>query len=250
MTVIMGLLCKDGIVIGSDSAVTFSNVNIPTIEQECKKIDIYHKKVIIAGTGDVGLCQRFGLIIEKYWQNKDLDGKHSIEIGKDLSRMGILDFSSTFIKPGKFGAIVAFPHKSNSHLCEFALKDFQPEFKNSKIWYVSMGIGQNIADTLSGMIRHFFMEEGIPNLQQGIFYVLWVLKHTIKLSPAGIKGPPQIATLSEIENNFTARILKNEELSEHYENIDGFEKHIREYKEILEGTSTKAEIPEIPDFSK
>lgn len=250
MTVIMGLLCNDGIVIGSDSAVTFSNVNLPTIEQECEKIDIYHKKVILAGTGEVGLCQRFSLIIEKYWPSVNLEVKHNIDIGKDLSRLAIQDFSYTFKNPGTFGAIVAFPHNNNYHLCEFALKDFQPEFKNNKIWYVSMGIGQNIADTLLGIIKHFFMNEGLPNLQQGIFYLLWILEHTIKLSPAGIKGPAQIATLSGLENNYEARILKNEDLSDHYGNIEGFEKHIREYKEFLEGTSTKVTIPEIPDFSK
>lgn len=251
MTVIMGLLCNDGIVIGSDSAVTFSNVNLPTIEQECKKIDIYHKKVILAGTGEVGLCQRFGLIIERYWSSEKLDVKHNIDIGKDLSRLTIQDFHYTFKNLGTFGAIVAFPHKNNFYLCEFALKDFQPEFKNNKIWYVSMGVGQNIADTLLGIIKYFFMKEGIPNLQQGIFYLLWILKHTIELSPAGIKGPSQIATLSRLENNnYEARLLKNEELSPHYENIVEFEKHTSGYKEVLEGTSTKAEIPEIPDFSK
>jgi hypothetical protein len=252
MTVIMGLLCNDGIVIGSDSAVTFSNVNIPTIEQECIKIDIYHKKVILAGTGEVGLCQRFGLIIERYWLNENiLDVKHNIDIGKDLSRFALQDFSYTFKNPGTFGAIVAFPHKNDFYLCEFALKDFQPEFKNFKIWYVSMGIGQNIADTLLGIIKYYFMQEGIPNLQQGIFYLLWVLDHTIKLSPSGIKGPSQIATLSRLENNnYEAKILKKEDLSEHIENIEQFEKHIREYKEFLEGRSTKIKIPKIPDFSK
>ena len=251
MTAIMGLLCNDGIVIGSDSAVTFNNSKFFTIEQECKKIDVFHKKVILAGTGDVGLCQRFALIIEKYWLREDLDAKHNIEIGKDLSRLAIQDFNYTFKNPGTFGAIVAFPHNDNFHLCEFGLNDFQPEFKNSKIWYISMGIGQNISDPLLGIIRHFFMEEGIPNLQQGIFYLLWVLKHTINLSPTGVKGPPQIAILSRLENNnYEAKILKDEDLFEHHENIDGLEKHIREYKKFLEGTSIKEEIPEIPDFSK
>ena len=242
MTVIMGLLCNDGIVIGSDSAVTFSNSNLSTIEQECKKIDVIHKKVILAGTGQVGLCQRFALIIERYWLREDLDVKHNIDIGKDLSY--------TYNKLGKFGAIVAFHHKNDFHLCEFGLNDFQPEFKNSKIWYVSMGIGQNIADPLLGIIKHFFMKEGIPNLQQGIFYLLWALEHTIKLSPTGIKGPSQIATLSRLEdNNIETRILKVEELSEHHENIEGLDKHILEYKNLLEGIPTKIEIPKIPDFS-
>lgn len=249
MTVIMGLLCNDGIVIGSDSAVTFGNSNLLTIEQECKKIEVIHKKVILAGTGQVGLCQRFALIIERYWSRDDLDAKHNIDIGKDLSKIAIQDLSYTYNKLGKFGAIVAFHHKNDFHLCEFPLNDFQPEFKNSKIWFVSMGIGQSIADPLLGIIKHFFMKEGIPNLQQGIFYLLWALQHTIKLSPTGIKGPSQIATLSRLkDNNIEARILKVVELSEHQENIEGLDKHILEYKNLLEGISTKVEIPKIPDF--
>ena len=54
MTILVGLLCKDGIVIGSDSSATFGTMQNRTIEQPTDKIEIIDGKVIIAGTGQVG----------------------------------------------------------------------------------------------------------------------------------------------------------------------------------------------------
>ena len=38
MTVIMGVLCKDGVVVGADSAVTFGGGGVYTIRQATEKV--------------------------------------------------------------------------------------------------------------------------------------------------------------------------------------------------------------------
>lgn len=66
MTILVGLYCKDAVIIGTDSAATFSDANSSrTIEQGTKKIDIIGERVIIAGTGSVGLGQRFKQVVKK-----------------------------------------------------------------------------------------------------------------------------------------------------------------------------------------
>ena len=58
MTAIVGVLCSDGVVVGSDSAATFASGIQPTIEQETIKIDVINDRVIVAGSGLIGLHQR------------------------------------------------------------------------------------------------------------------------------------------------------------------------------------------------
>jgi hypothetical protein len=59
VTVIVGILCEDGVVIGSDSAATYGPTpQVHTIEHQALKIEIIEGDVITAATGPVGLAQR------------------------------------------------------------------------------------------------------------------------------------------------------------------------------------------------
>src|SRR5690349_3966590 len=138
--------------------------NTPTIEQPTKKIDIIGERVIVAGTGAVGMGQRFTAVVDKAWQEKVFaKQQHSaIDIGKHLCAEGVKDFQSTGAQPGRFGALVAFVCREKPCLIEFGVTDFQPELKTSNIWYVSMGSGQKIADPFLGLMRQAFWDEGVP----------------------------------------------------------------------------------------
>lgn len=62
MTVIVGILCSDGVVIGSDSALAVGRVGRYTIERQegnVLKIEIIGDDIITAFTGAAGLAQRF-----------------------------------------------------------------------------------------------------------------------------------------------------------------------------------------------
>ena len=69
MTVVVGIRCTDGVVIGTDSAMTFGpSEQQLTIEQPYRsKIDIIDSHIIVAGTGQIGLGQRLASEVEKLW---------------------------------------------------------------------------------------------------------------------------------------------------------------------------------------
>ena len=49
MTAVVGVLCKDGVVVGSDSSATFGpHPQFHTIEQRCKKISVIEDRIIVA----------------------------------------------------------------------------------------------------------------------------------------------------------------------------------------------------------
>lgn len=226
MTAIVGVLCKDGVVIGADSSTTFSAAGaIRTIEQKTRKIYILENRYIIAGTGQVGLGQRFIHEVEKHiaektnWQH----GTKPVEFCRKIAKAALDNFITTNVKSNSYGALLAFPLNKENYLCEFAANDFQPELKNDSIWYVSMGGGQLITDPFLAMIRKLFWKDGMPSLQQGIFMTLWTLQHVVDINAGGIDEPIDIAIL---DNSGKAKFLSDEEIQEHLANIKALEEHI------------------------
>lgn len=244
MTILIGLLCSDGVVLGSDSSSTFGSKSLRTIEQQTKKIDIVNDSVIVAGTGQVGLGQRFGYIVKQCWDDKVFQKPYQ-EVGRTLCEETRKNFASTGVSHGEYGALVAYGSGSGFYLCEFSVQDFQPEFKDKKIWYVSMGSGQLIIDPFLGFLREIFWENTPPSLNEGVFYVLWALHHVIQLNPGGINGPMQIATLKRSKGALVAHILEDSEIQEHNNNVEGVIRHISQYKDVLQGRGPVA-TPDIP----
>jgi hypothetical protein len=245
MTVLVGLLCQDGAVIGSDSSATFCQGARLTIEQRDKKVEIIGGDVIIAATGTMGLSQRFGAIVKSVRASRefDLTQQDPIHVGKIVAINTINDFNSTLVGKGQFGALMAFWSQGNFCLCEFPVNDFQPELKTTTMWYTSMGSGQAITDPFLGLMRRVFWKDTMPTLSDGIFAVTWALEHTIDLNPGGINGPKQIGVLRTAAGGAVeARLLTDDELREHENNVNGAEQHLAQYR-VLQSDAGAQPIP-------
>lgn len=224
MTSLVGILCSDGVVIGADSAATSSNGQAAIVELPTRKIDVIGDQLIVVGTGDVGLGQRFVRAVGALYNAgpKPFVDRDPWTIAKDICLAGISDFQETAVKPGNYGALVAFPAHKNRDLClfEFAVKDFQPEMKDDRIWYASMGCAQFITDPFLSFIREVFWDQGQPSLSEGVFAATWTLDQAISCNPGGVDGPIRLATLSRDKGGHaTAAILDDDELLEHKQNI-------------------------------
>jgi hypothetical protein len=231
VTSIVGVFCKDGVVIGTDSSATFSTGNIATIEQPYEKIRIISNRVIVAGTGQIGLGQRFNNVVQKSHDLKVFDKNSALDVARILARESIKDFAETHVDRNQYGALVAFPTGSKCNLCEFAIKDFQPEMKNEKLWFVSMGSGQLITDPFLAFIREVFWSNGVPTVNEAVFSVTWTLDHAVAYNAGGINGPVKIAVLENISGKLRARILEEEELFEHRDNINECKETLRSMRD-------------------
>lgn len=243
MTVLVGIRCKEGIIIGADSAATFSHGQMRTIEQPMKKISIIADKIIVAGTGEGGMNQRFCQIVQSAWESKIFRGP-SIEVARQVCEKAVNNFASTKAQQGAYGALVAFPIGSNLELCEFATNNFQPELKTNDLWYVSMGSGQPIADPCLGFIRQAFWNDGVPSCEDGVFAVVWTLAQAIKLNPGGINAPMHVAILTLQKGEPHARLLDPDEIDQHVSNVDGAIEHLRQYPRKLREPNA-ADIPRL-----
>jgi hypothetical protein len=241
MTAIIGVLCKDGVVIGTDSSVTFAFGTFPTIEQLTEKLSIIGDHIIIAGTGQVGYGQRFCDTVQKARDN-NIFKEPGLQIVRKLARLHIEDLHFTGARQGEYGAVVAFPSGGRAILCEFAIKDFQPELKPPELWYCSMGSTQPITDPFLGLIREIFWSDGPPTLQEGIFAVTWALEHAINLNAGGVKEPIRLAVLErDRKGQLGDRLLKESELYEQSQAIEAAKTNLREWRQ-------KLQTPDQPDI--
>ncbi len=247
MTALVGVLCTDGVVVGTDSAASFTAGQAFTIKQKVKKLWVAENCAIVAGTGQVGMGQRFTEIVGSTFTNNKCKNKKPLEVARELAAASHKDFVNTGAHQGQFGALVAFGASKETHLCEFATRDFQPELKNEKTWFVSMGSGQPITDPFLGLLKKAFFADTQPTLAEGIFTVTWTLQNVFDLCVGHIDGPSQIGVLTKKDDaNFAARILTDDEITQHEENARGAERHLAEYKNKLQSNKPKEDIPEPP----
>lgn len=249
MTSVVAIRCRDGIVIGTDSSATFGDGGqVRTIEQPTeRKIEIVGGRVIVAGTGYVGHGQRFVEVVQKLHDAKAFSNKSEIEIAKMLSSEGIKDFSQTHLQNVPYAAFVAYPAGEKPCLCELPSGGqvaFQPEIKRpDDLWFASAGSGQQITDPLLALFRQIFWSDGPPNLEGGIFTAMWALLHACQVNPGGIKEPVRIAVLERNKGQYRARKLDDDELSEHENMVADANRHMAQFKDVLEGKSEASEVP-------
>ena len=247
MTIPIGVLCTNGVVIGADSSATFTiSPQLPTIEQPfAEKIEIIDRNVIVASTGEFGFGQRFTEIVRRACQNKLFHaGAHPVQVCNELARLGVQDFQHTFVSQLEYGALVAFPMSTQWHLCEFAYGTMQPELKTKALWYVSMGSGQSLIDPFLALMRQTFWHDGAPSCEDAVFVVAWALQHAIQFNTGGINAPARVAILTgNPRGQLCARMLEEDEMGQHLQNVDGAIKYLREYPTLYVSNQTLRHRP-------
>lgn len=248
MTVIIGTRCEDGIVMGADSSATFTQGNQKTIEQpNQEKVKLVDEGCMWAGTGAVGLGQRFQCVLHKNRESLKLKQKReAIEAVTDICKHVVTDFADTRVPPGMFGALLAFYANNSFHLCEYEPSRFQPELKLGDTCFVAMGSGQSIADPFLALLRAIFWKARQPRVNEAIFVTLWVLKHAIEVNPGGIGPPPHIAVLDKSNGGPRTRELNDHEIQEHEDNVEGVGKLLRGYMQNISGAKEAKDVPEMP----
>ena len=226
MTAVVGILCPDGAVVGTDSSVTMGDgATYRTIELPTEKLAVVDDRVIIAGTGSVGHGQRFRNIVDEASRAKfftpERDGKTrtTVDICRDISKATIADFAETRSNGNVYGALLAVWVKDRPVLCEFSVVGFQPTLCTDTMWFCSMGSAQPITDPFLALIGGIFWPKGQPTVSHAVLAATWALDHAIAVNPGGVNGPVRIAVLEKRPGkkrpDCVVRTLSNEDMEAH-----------------------------------
>lgn len=233
MTVIVGVRCSDGIVIGTDSAATSTAGQIPVLRTDVDKIFLVGDRTIIAGTGAIGLTQRFHQIVEAAWTSK-LFQKDTLTCVRQLVKDAREDFQRTqvpFHQQGglQFGVVLGAVFSGAPDLIEFGTYDFQPEIKRGKLFFVSMGSGQPLADPFLAFVKRVLWRDQTPTVDAAKIGVYWALNHTIDCAPEYVGRPIALAILKRTGGTWQASLMGEAELAEQAQYITQMEEHLANY---------------------
>ncbi len=241
MTLIIGVKCQDGIVIGADSLTTYGS----KIEQEVSdKIQFIAPDAVIANAGAVGLSQLINDELRKCWDNVRMK-QDANNAKNEISRIMWSQISAAMERADeahkrlgervldsvRCHSLVALP-VDNSHLLLFYDESAQPTEITFESTFFSIGSGSLQADPFLAFIKRILWRNSAPNnMAEGIFSVLWTLEHVSRVNAGlGVGGRSNVFVLKTLDNVWTAEKLSKHDLDEQLIAIPVAENYMGEFR--------------------
>lgn len=246
MTLIIGIKCSDGIVMGADGAATLGGGALGhfTVRQPVKKLAAIENSIIAGVSGPVGLAQRINGVMRQLWNSGQLASKQSFE-AMTIIRNAIGEYLLVEIhyanKVAELLGTTKVGHSALTHTVIAAPIDQQlrlyqfdcggaPEEATDDLPFIAIGSGQQLADPFLAFLRHVFWKDSLPNVAKGIFATLWSLEHAIRTNPGGVAEPMQLMILSKDEQDrCSVTEFAEEELEEHREAVREAESYLARF---------------------
>lgn len=228
MTLIIGALCCDGIVLGSDSIASSQ-----LIRTTVHKLSIIDDEVIVGLAGNPHIGMRIVDVLRREWPalrthqtiaalSPDLRTRvwqqvllQETQLAAQLHALGRLNAQQQSI----CAPVIALPAPGGRNGALLALDPAGGVSDASENCpYFASGSGQVQADPFMEFLRRvFWPKEGLPDLATGIRTVCWSLDHAIATNPGGVGDPIEMAILSSggPGGPMRARMLSTAEVGEH-----------------------------------
>jgi len=207
VTLIVGILCSDGVVMASDSAATLGTGVTPTIgQQRVKKIINLSNAILYGSTGAVGMSQLIWDTISKAWNRPNSPLRIAQDDGTLMRHLGeqIASTVNIYLQTGALTrqlgfdgsaslckSLVAIPVQKIPTLFTF---DFggQPEKATPELPFVAIGSGQPIADPFLAFLQRLLWRNRVPTLAEGRLAAVWTITHVTQTNPGGVGGDVQL----------------------------------------------------------
>lgn len=235
MTLIIGIRCQEGIVIGADSMIK-AGTDFSNIQLTSEKIRLFRENGIAAFAGDVGL----GQIVLDSLEEQEIPPSTAAsknEMKDNLTQAIGNSMLSYHNMVRNFGGQLRIPD-----VLVALLDQEQPVLvlysqaipiaeASEGMSFLTSGSGANLANSfLKFLEKSFWRGESPKTIGKGVFSALWTLNHVIEANASmGVGGDPSIAVLEIDGQTWKARILQSEELELHQESIDEIEESLGEF---------------------
>jgi len=257
MTLLVGVLCSEGVVIGADSAYTMAATLGPqTVSQSAPKIEIVDGRALIATSGPVGLGQRLAGAFEDALRENTIPPamkshkvmgalrerfRQPIESELQAAAIAKQAFGNAGLTSALSATLLAMSVDGGPRLFQFDQQG-APEEVTDKVPFVCLGSGQVIADPFMAFLRGIFWRDGtLPTLNEGEFAVLWTLTQAIAVSPGGLGLPIRVYTLCQNGARCEARQLDESELQELGQAVDAARDSLRQFRAPTRGVQAPPE---------
>lgn len=258
MTLLVGILCDDGIVMAADGAATLGVMGTHTAQQRtARKLHVVQGKVVIGVSGHVGLGQRLAATLEEGYRASRYRGRPETAVGTMREELWKivrpeLEYAQVAAQATRNGAtlqsatmtmMVGLPIEKRLCLVQFDVQ-CAPELASPDLPFVALGSGQPLADPFLAFIRRVvWPERGCPSLRLGILTAVWTLRHAIETNTGGISDPMQVITLQKQGADFVAEELSRDQLDAHVEAVADGERALQQWRDGFAGDGAGALNP-------
>lgn len=274
MTLIIGIKCQGGFVLGSDGAATYGSRGNHTIRQSVKKkLQLVSSQAVVGVAGAVGVGQRLaGLVDElvragKFTLAERSGDKRELKLSNckshdvmsclrlqfwnvigpetEAARMMAQAIGHSALSAAMSDSLVCLLVGNEPRLYQFD-QQAAPEEITSDLPFVSIGSGQSIADPFLAFLRRIYWNDRLPTIDEGIFTTVWTLRHAIETNPGGVGDPKQIVTFTrEGDNVWRAKELPEEKIDESLQSIESVEQRLAVLpRQQINSTMTTTPPPE------
>ena len=246
MTLIIGVKCEDGIVLGADGAIADISIRMGG-----KKLSPILNSGMIGHAGPTGLGQRL---------TEALESGLKLNTPKELLKNCIQDIYYAVIQNDwkiiNEAKVVYGEQVVNSITSLMALY-FHDEFRlinigacceiyeiTFEIPIFCIGSGKFNADSFLAFIWRVIWSGKIPKISDALLGVYWTIDHSIKITPGGIAEPIQMMLMNKENGNLNFEEFYKENTADFEEGVRDFENHIKNYFKVI------TEIEEEPSPEK
>jgi 20S proteasome alpha/beta subunit len=256
MTLIVGIRCEDGIVLGADGAATLGALGGKTVQQPCRKLAKISDCIIIGTSGPVGLGQIFSGTLQDLWTNNRLSGKSPHEamaiLREAFWQHAEKEFKAAQVTVPMLGQVslesalsftlLAMPLRKQPCLFQFN-QQCSPELASGDLPFISIGSGQQLADPFLAFLRRVFWPTRMPKVTEGVLATVWSLDQAIRTNPGGVGNPIQVMTLEKDGADWKVKELGETDFSEHRQAISTAESALAEFRTSFKPAPGDTEPP-------
>ncbi|MCY4525106.1 MAG: hypothetical protein OXB89_00720 [Anaerolineaceae bacterium] len=234
MTLILGIKCGDGIVVGADSMFAVGS-HFGRVRMDGEKIHLLpNNRGIVAFAGDLDVSQFVLDDLREQWSAiRNSESRNEVkDLISDSIRRVLGDENDQLDRP-EFSALVALPIQKQASLLLFRGTQ-RPKEASDGNYILRAGTGDHFALLFQKFLDHVFWNgKAPPSISDGVFSALWTLNYIIETNAMGVGGAPRIALLEKTREQETlrSRMLPNHELDEYQQLVESIESAMRQIKE-------------------
>jgi 20S proteasome alpha/beta subunit len=233
VTVIVGILCTDGVVLGSDSS---AQMGATLGQQPLQKVHKVNDNVLFAGTGAVGISQLIAEKLRSLWVKDLLHVKNPAQamqsVGSQISQL-VTPYLQSAVSLRQLGhsadasickTLVALPVGNTPHLFIFE-PNGAPEHVTIQLPFVACGSGQSIADPFLAFLKRLIWDKTSPTVAEGKLVAVWTIDHVRRTNTGGVGGGIQLGILEETKGKIpVVEMLSEIDILEHEQKVGSIEK--------------------------
>lgn len=244
MTLLVGVLCSNGVVIAADHQATHGGMGQQTVGQSVTKVQVINGEALYATSGHKGLGQQLHAIVERKQPEFKNQGYAANIVKLQEAVRPIVDpaFQTARHAAGVLGnaaagdcicgGLLAAGFKDGMKLIEIT-PQVAVEYMTADMPFISMGSGKASADPFLGFLRKVFWPTTLPTLQEGALAAYWTIQHAIDMKVAGVGFGVDIFAVEPSDKSCKARELEDAELAEHAEFMKAAEEALRGVRQAL-----------------